>query len=119
VVHSRHLSGLSTDESTSSVEASGGDTLDDGSSDVDVELGARKVVEEVERLGSLDDQVVDRHGDEVDSYKKRRRKEAKQKSVNSPSESESERRGGGRKKESGKENATHRQFHAIHNPKRP
>ena len=67
VVHSRHLSGLSTDESTSSVETASGDTLDDGSSDVDVELGARKVVEEVERLGSLNDQIVDRHGDEIDS----------------------------------------------------
>lgn len=67
MVHSRHLSGLSTDESTSSIETSSGDTLDDGSSDVDVELGARKVVKEVERLGSLNDQIVDRHSDEVNS----------------------------------------------------
>jgi hypothetical protein len=67
-VHARHLSGLTTNQGTASVEATGSDTLDDLGGDVDVQLRASKVVEEVERLSSLDNKVVDRHGNKIDSF---------------------------------------------------
>jgi hypothetical protein len=67
VVHTGHLGGLTSNEGATGIEASGGDTLDDGGGRLDVERGASEVVEEVERLGTLNDEVVDRHGDEVDT----------------------------------------------------
>lgn len=67
MVHARHLCGLSTDQRTPSLQTTLGDTLDDIGGDRHIELGARKVVEEVERLGTLHNQVVDAHGNEIDT----------------------------------------------------
>lgn len=67
MVHSRHLGGLSSDQSASSLQTTLGDTLDDIGRDRHVQLAARKVVEEVERLGTLNNQVVDAHGHEIDT----------------------------------------------------
>ena len=44
-----------------------GDALDHRGRDVDVELAAREVVEEEQRLGALHEDVVDAHRDEVDA----------------------------------------------------
>lgn len=67
MVHARHLGRLSTDQRTPSTQTPLGDTLDDVGGDGHIQLAARKVVEEVERLGTLDDQVVDAHRDEIDT----------------------------------------------------
>jgi hypothetical protein len=70
VVHSRHLGRLTPDQGATGLETPLGDPSDDVGSDGHVELGARKVVQEVQRLGSLNDEIINRHGDEVDTYKK-------------------------------------------------
>ena len=44
-----------------------GDAGDDRSRDAGVELAGREIVEEEQRLGALDDEVVDAHRDEVDA----------------------------------------------------
>jgi hypothetical protein len=67
MVHSRHLGSLSSNQRTSSLQTTLGDALDDIRGNRHVQLGARKVVEEVERLGTLDNQVVDAHRHEINT----------------------------------------------------
>lgn len=62
LVHPGHLSCLSADEGTARLLTAHGDALHHLSSDCDVELTATVVVKEVQRLGTLHDQIVDGHG---------------------------------------------------------
>ena len=63
----RVLGGLAADQRAARLLAAGGDALDDVGRDVDVEPLAHVVVEEEQRLGTLDEDVVDAHRDEVDA----------------------------------------------------
>ena len=51
-VHARHLGGLAADQRAAGLLAALGDALDHVGGDVDVELAAREVVEEEQRLGA-------------------------------------------------------------------
>ncbi len=61
------LGGLAADQRAARLLAARGDALDDIGGDADVEPLAREVVEEEQRLGALDEDVVDAHRDEVDA----------------------------------------------------
>ena len=67
VVHAGHLSGLPADECAAGLRASLRDAFHDPRGGLHVELAAREVVEEVQRLGTLHEQVVHGHRDEVDA----------------------------------------------------
>jgi hypothetical protein len=66
-VHPRHLGSLATDERAPSLTASLCDALYNLRRHGNVELAAPVVVEKIQRFRSLHQQVVDRHGDEVDA----------------------------------------------------
>jgi hypothetical protein len=67
VIHARHFGGFTADEGAAGDAAALGNALDDAGAGGDVELAGGVVVEEEQRLGTLDDDVVDAHGDEVDA----------------------------------------------------
>jgi|GEM_PF-833421 len=67
VIKPRHLGRLPADQRASSLPAPLGNAGDHGASRREVELVAGEIVEEEERLRSLHDEIVDRHGDEIDS----------------------------------------------------
>jgi hypothetical protein len=66
VVHPWHLSGLTPNQSAPGLETTLGDPGNDVGSDRNVQLGARKVIQKVEGFGTLNDEIVDGHGDEID-----------------------------------------------------
>jgi hypothetical protein len=66
-VHARHLGRLAADQRATGLAAAARDARDDGAALCHGQLPRRVVVEEEERLGALDDEVVDAHGDEVDA----------------------------------------------------
>src|SRR6185312_11988505 len=66
-VDPRHLSSLAADQRAAGLPAALGDAFDDLGTDLRVELAGGEVVEKEQRLGALHDQVVDRHGDQVDA----------------------------------------------------
>ena len=66
-IHAGHLRGLAADQRAARLLAARGDALDDLGGGRDVELAARVVVEEEERLGALREDVVDAHRDEIDA----------------------------------------------------
>ena len=68
MIHAGHLGSLPTDEGTASLYASICNALDDARGSLNVELAARKVVQEVQRLCALDEQVIDGHRYEIDAY---------------------------------------------------
>lgn len=67
VVHAWHLCGLTANQCASSLETSLSDTGDYIRGHRHIKLGARIVVEEVERFSTLDNEVVDAHRNEVDT----------------------------------------------------
>ena len=64
-VKARHLRRLAADQRAAGFAAGLGDAFDDDRRIVDVELSARVIVEEEQRLGALHDDVVHAHGDEI------------------------------------------------------
>ncbi len=62
-----HLGGLAADERRAGEPAALGDAGDDGGAGGRIEPAGGEIVEEEQRLGALDDQVVDAHRDEVDA----------------------------------------------------
>lgn len=67
VIHARHFCGLTANQCTSSLETSLGNTSDHIRGHRHVELGARIIIEEVKRLGTLNDEVVDAHRNKIDT----------------------------------------------------
>src|SRR3954454_22016151 len=67
LVHARHLGRLATDQGAARFEAAGGDRGDDPLRNARLEPAGGEIIEEEERLGALDDEVVDAHGDKVDA----------------------------------------------------
>ncbi len=66
-IHARHLGRLAADQRAAGLEAALRDRGDNRLGDSGVELAGREIVEEEQRLGALDDEIVDAHGDEIDS----------------------------------------------------
>ena len=66
-VHAGQLRRLAAEEGGARLLAPGGDAADDGRGRVDRELAGGVVVEEEEGFGTLHDDVVRAHGDEVDA----------------------------------------------------
>ncbi len=66
-VHAGHLRRLSPDERAACLLATQSDALDHGGRRVDVEPAAGEVIEEEQRLRTLDEDVVHAHRDEVDA----------------------------------------------------
>lgn len=62
-----HLGRLTTDEGTASLHTSLRNTGDEGRSRLDVEVTAGVAVQEEKRLRTLDDKIVDVHGNKVDT----------------------------------------------------
>jgi hypothetical protein len=70
-VHSRHFCGLSANQSASSLSTTFRDTFDDLSGNVNFKLAASVVVQKVQWLSTLDEKIVDGHGDEINAYRGR------------------------------------------------
>ena len=66
-IHAGHFGGLAADQRTACLAATRRNAADDGRTLVGVELAGGEVVEEKQRFGTLHDEVVDAHGDEVDA----------------------------------------------------
>ncbi len=67
LVHSRHLGRLATDQRAPRHPAALDNTGDHRFGGCHIELADREVVEEEQRLGALDEEIVDAHGDEIDA----------------------------------------------------
>ena len=70
LVHPGHLSRLSADEGTARLLAASSDALHHLSSDCDFKLATAVVVKEIQRLGTLHDQIVDGHGHQINTCSK-------------------------------------------------
>src|SRR5690606_13311106 len=68
-VHARHLCRLAADEGAACLTATFGDTGDNGGTLVGIELAGGKIVEEQERLGALNNEIVDTHGNQIDAHR--------------------------------------------------
>ncbi len=67
MIHAGHFCGFSADQRAAGLTASFSDAFDNGRSLGDVERPGSEVIEEEQRLGTLDDEVVDAHGDQIDA----------------------------------------------------
>ena len=66
-VKARHLGRLPADQGASRLRAPLGDALHDGGRNILVELAGRKIIQKEQRLGALDDNVVDAHRDKINA----------------------------------------------------
>ena len=66
-VHPRHLGGLAADQRATGDPAPLGDARDDAFGNLRIELPGGEVIEEEQRLGALNDQIVGAHRDEIDT----------------------------------------------------
>ena len=64
-VHAWHFGGFPTNESAASEFTAFGNTTDDASCGVDIEFATTKVVKEKHTTGTLNQNVVDAHGDKI------------------------------------------------------
>jgi hypothetical protein len=62
-----HFRRLTANQRAPGLAAALGDARDHGSRGVDLQLAAREIVEEKQRLGALHHEVVDAHGNEIDA----------------------------------------------------
>lgn len=67
VIQRRHLSCLTSDKSATRLDTTSSDTLDNVCGSWDIKLTAREVIKEEQGFGSLYDEIVDTHGNEIDS----------------------------------------------------
>ena len=67
LIEPRHLGGLAADERGAGDPAALGDAGDDLDGVSRLELAGGEIVEEEQRLGALDDEIVDAHGDQIDA----------------------------------------------------
>src|SRR5690606_25007894 len=67
VVHAGHFRGFAADQRTAGQLAALADTLNHAGGGIDIKFAGGVVVEEKQRLGATDDQVVDTHRHQVDA----------------------------------------------------
>ena len=68
VIHAGHLGGFAADQRAAGLHAALDDARDDPFADIDIEFAAGEVVQEEQRLGALNDDVVDAHGHQIDAH---------------------------------------------------
>ena len=66
-IHVRHFSGLATHQGSAGLQAALRDSRDDVAGDFVVELATGEIVEEEQRFRTLDQHVIDAHGNEIDT----------------------------------------------------
>ena len=66
-VQARHFRRLAADQRAAALAATLRDTGNDAAGVVDVEFSGGEIVEKEQRLGALDDQIVDAHGHKIDA----------------------------------------------------
>ena len=66
-VHARHFGGFAADQRAAGLPAALGDRRDDRRGDVIVELPGGIIIEEEQRLGALNDEIVGAHRDQIDA----------------------------------------------------
>ncbi len=69
VIHAGHLGGLAADQSAARAAAAFGDARDHALGGRHIQAAGREIVEEEQRLGTLDDEIVHAHGDEIDAHR--------------------------------------------------
>ncbi len=67
MVHPRHLGGFPPDQRTASLLTPRGDPADHAGGGIDIQLAGGVVVEEEQRLGALNHQIVDAHRHQIDA----------------------------------------------------
>ena len=67
MIDAGHFRRLATDQRASGLAAGRRDAFHDGRADHGVELAAGKIVEKEQGLGALHDEIIDRHGNEIDA----------------------------------------------------
>ena len=67
LIEARHLGGLAADQRAAGFTAALRDARDHRRADIGIEPRTGEVIEKEERLRALHDEIVDRHGDEVDA----------------------------------------------------
>ena len=67
LIDAGHFRGLAADQRAAGLAAGRGDAFDHFRPDRRIELAAGEIVEKEQRLGALHDEIVDRHGDEIDA----------------------------------------------------
>ena len=68
-IHAWHFGGLAADQSAAGLTAALGNARDDGRGGVHIKLAAGEVIEEEQRFGTADQDVVDAHGDQIDAHR--------------------------------------------------
>ncbi len=68
MVHARHFGRFSAHQRAARLHAAFDDARDEAFAHADVEFSGRKIVEKEQRLGALDDHVVDAHGHQIDAH---------------------------------------------------
>ena len=68
-IHAGHLGGLAADQRATGAAAALGDAGDDAPSDLDLEAAGGVIIQEEQRLGALDHDVVDAHRHQVDAHR--------------------------------------------------
>ena len=66
LVEPGHFRGFAADQGTAGFPAAFRDARDDGRRGLGIELAAGKIVQKEQRLGALDDEVIDRHRHQID-----------------------------------------------------
>ena len=69
VIHARHLGRFAAHQCAAGLHAPLDDAGDQAFAHAHIELARRKVVEKKQRLGALDDHVVDAHGHQIDAHR--------------------------------------------------
>ena len=67
MIHAGHFGRLAADQGAAGLPAPVGYAGNDRRSLFGVELAGGEIIEEEQRLGALDDKIVDAHGDEIDA----------------------------------------------------
>ena len=67
LIDARHFRGLAADQRATRLAACRRDAFHHRRTDRRIELAASEIIEEKQWLGALHDEVIDRHGDEIDA----------------------------------------------------
>src|SRR5690606_31623436 len=68
-VHARHFSGFTADQRRTGLTASFGNARNDVHALVRRKLAGRKIIEEEKWLGTLNNEIVDAHGNQIDAHR--------------------------------------------------
>ncbi len=67
LVEAGHLCGLAADQRTAGLPAAFGDAGNDRRGSFRIELAAGEIIQKEQRLGALDDEIIDRHRHQIDA----------------------------------------------------